>query len=435
MAQVLQQLFSWQDVESSPDILRLQRVLQALPDGPLIEALERMRAGRRNDYPLVAMWHSFIAALMLDHRTHAGLLRELRRNGELRMACGFDPVLGAEAVPSQTAFSRFVAKLVRLEHLVDRVFDDLLERLCRLLPGLGRHLAVDGKAIPAADRSDPEGDLGIKSQTNADGTISETFRWFGYKLHMLIDAVYELPLAFMVTRASEGESPRLPELLSLLKEKHPAVIEAAEDLAGDKAYDSAENKEVAYDEHGIVPLIPVRHLAKAVHEPLNPGRHDTIYISPVGELCCKVVPNAPDPKAEFCQMQFQGHEPERGTLKFRCPAAALGATCRNQQACHSQTRDQGFGRVVRVDLDRDRRKLMPVPSESRTFKTRYARRTSVERFFSRLDHFYGFERHTMRGLSKVRLRIAVALLAVLATALSWIEAGQPERVRCKFQTA
>ena len=40
-------LFSWAEVEESPELERLERVLRVIPDRELIGALERERDGRR----------------------------------------------------------------------------------------------------------------------------------------------------------------------------------------------------------------------------------------------------------------------------------------------------------------------------------------------------------------------------------------------------
>jgi len=40
-----------------------------------------------------------------------------------------------------------------------------------------------------------------KSQKKRD-----TYFWFGYKLHMVVDALYELPVSFTVTPANEADT-------------------------------------------------------------------------------------------------------------------------------------------------------------------------------------------------------------------------------------
>ena len=77
---------------------------------------------------------------------------------------------------------------------------------------------------------------------------------------------------------------------------------------------------------------------------------------------------------------FVGFEKERNTLKYRCPAAAFG-----------------FGRIVRIPIDTDRRIFTPIARHIGKWKKAYDRRTSVERVNSRLDQVLGFEHHTIRG--------------------------------------
>jgi hypothetical protein len=42
--------------------------------------------------------------------------------------------------------------------------------------------------------------------------------WYGYKLHLLVDADYELPVAFEVTKASASEVKQAHRLIDKLKE-------------------------------------------------------------------------------------------------------------------------------------------------------------------------------------------------------------------------
>lgn len=427
-------LFRWQDVESSPDIERARLVLDHLRDEELIARLEEERGHGRNDYPVPCVWNAYVCGLLFRHETTAALIAELKRNAELRALCGFDVLMGAEAVPTESAFSRFFANVSRHTDLLQKMFARLVGHLGELLPDLGVHLAVDGKAVPVVGK-DAEADTGVKSYTDESGTESKTMSWNGYKIHMLCDAVHELPLAFKVTKASEHDGPHLLPLVEQLERDQPVIAARAEDAAADKGYDSAANKAELHDTHGIVPLIPSRNLAKDGMKPLDDQKHDTIYVSPSGELQCRVDPFATNPKAEFCKMQYQGFEPDRETLKYRCPAAAFGATCKNQQACQSATKDKDFGRVIRVALERDRRLHTPVPEDSDTFKDAYKRRTSIERLFSRLDNLYGLEKCRVHGLGKVTARITVALCAMAATAIGWIEEGRIEKRRCTLQSA
>jgi hypothetical protein len=54
---------------------------------------------------------------------------------------------------------------------------------------------------------------------------------------------------------------------------------------------------------------------------------------------------------------------------------------------------------------------------------------SVERVNSRLDVSFGFERHFIRGLNKMKLKLGLALCVMLAMALGRAKENQPEKIR------
>lgn len=47
---------------------------------------------------------------------------------------------------------------------------------------------------------------------------------------MLYEATSELPIAFALTNAAEHESPRLPDRIDYVAERHPTLLERAETL-------------------------------------------------------------------------------------------------------------------------------------------------------------------------------------------------------------
>jgi len=195
------ELFSWEKIDQASDLDRLGLVLSVLPDEDLMVHLEHGRGRGRNEYPIRPCWNALVAGIVYQHESVASLLRELRRNGELRALCGFDPFLGARAVPPEYAFSRFLALVIEAEGRVVRIFDDLVAELARELADLGRVLAVDSKAITSFGkpvcgkhkeakkkdhRRDADADWGTKSYRGVrqDGTHWEKAKsWFGYKLH------------------------------------------------------------------------------------------------------------------------------------------------------------------------------------------------------------------------------------------------------------
>jgi Transposase domain (DUF772)/Transposase DDE domain len=451
-------LFSWQHVDAASDLDRLGLVLSAMPDEKLVVALEAARGRGRDDYPVRPVWNSILAGVVFQHPSVASLRRELRRNAELRAACGFDPALGEKAVPTDSAYSNFVENLVEREPDVRSMFHALGESLRAEIPDLGRFLVFDGKALPsfakgpkkqtskegeqakeseealaAQDeppdrRRDDDADWGVKTYRGkrADGTPWEkVVTWFGFELHLLADSAHEMPLNYKVTKASASEQPELLSLVGETKQLHPAVIETAEQLAADKGLDSEDNNKKLFDDYGIRPIIDKRsdwRKGQDETRALFPDRVDTVVYDVQGTISC-ICPQT----SEQRPMTFWGFESDRGTLKYRCPAAANGFECKGRAGCPSAQTD--YGKIVRIPIENDRRMFTPIPRDSDAWKKGYDRRTAVERINSRIDRVLGFELHTIRGIKKMEVRVGIALVVLLAMALGRIRAGQREQMR------
>jgi len=439
------QIFSWTMVDVSSDLRRLELVLSSIPDEALMRKLELERKGRRDDNPIRSLWNSLLAGIVFEHEKIEHLRRELLRNGELREVCGFEVVKCSEAVPSSSAYSRFMKKLIRNRFLIEKMLDDLVAELCKLLPDFGSRLAIDSKKLESysvskqdpSKSSDPDADWGCKTYKGVrkDGTLWEQVkRWFGYKLHLIVDSIYELPVAFEVTNASVNDSPRLIPMIERLKEHHPELLEQTEYLTGDKGYDSAKNNGVLWDNYGIKPVIDTRSMW--TDEPEKPrsllGDFDNIFYNEKGKVLCRrfAKENESD---NYCPMAFEGFEKNRDCLKFRCPAAAYGLDCEMKNSCKNGA--DGFGRIVRVPLDFDRRIFTPLYRSSYKWKREYKHRTAVERVNSRIDTSFGFENHNIRGLKKMRCKVGIALVVMLAMAVGRIKANQIENIRSLVKKA
>ena len=202
-------LFSWKDVDCASDLDRLRMVLEVIPDEDLMLAMEAARGKGRDDYPIRAVWNSVLSGVVFGHPHIESLKRELRRNAELRDVCGFEVLKGTEAVPTSSAYSRFLRRLFDYRAIIDAMFDGLVDRLVVLLPDFGKALGVDSKAIASfgnpTKKSDGDGRRDTDAQwgkkeyhgENTDGKPwKKIVTWFGYKLHLLVDTTYELPVAY-----------------------------------------------------------------------------------------------------------------------------------------------------------------------------------------------------------------------------------------------
>jgi hypothetical protein len=110
--------------------------------------------------------------------------------------------LDAERLPSRSTFNRFVTRLSKHQDLVEECLSQVTTRLQELLPDFGENMAVDSTIVRSHSNlnkkvvSDPEASWTAKTGSNGKK------QWFwGYKLHLAVDADYELPLAMTVTTA------------------------------------------------------------------------------------------------------------------------------------------------------------------------------------------------------------------------------------------
>ena len=454
-------LFCWRDVENLGDLKRLVLVLKTMPDERLMQALEGERGQGRDEYPIRAVWNSLVAGVVCQHASVEELRRELLRNAQLRQVCGFDPVKPAEqVVPPACAYTRFFRSLFKQAERVDAMFDELVESLRRELEGFGRHLAGDGKAIrtharapkqdaepkPEDGRRDTDADWGTKTRKRKrdDGTSYEKItRWFGYKLHLVVDADYELPVAYEITKASAGEAPVARTLVKQLGERHKDLMkETCEVYLYDKAGDDTTLITSLWDDHGIKPVIPIRDCWQEGDEielPSGdrrktrqvPGTRDVVYTGEGGVycLCPRTVASAKAGEVDkMREMAFGGFEKDRSTLRYRCPARQYGYQCPGAERCKAKT-------GVRIKLDVDRRVFTPLARNTYAWERTYKKRTSVERVNSRFDVSYGFERHFIRGLKKMRLRTGLALVVMLSMALGRVRENRKDLARSLVQAA
>ena len=81
-----------------------------------------------------------------------------------------------------------------------------------------------------------------------------------------------------------------------------------------------------------------------------------------------------------------GHEPQRGNLKYRCPAQYEGWECPMSERCNA---GKQYGLTVRAPREIDLRRFPALPRATPKFERLYKRRPAVERVNARLKIFWG----------------------------------------------
>ena len=425
-------MFVWDnDLENLGDLKRLDLVLESLPDEELMRTLEIKRGHGRDDYPVRAMWNLIIAMIVFGHARFADVIRELNRNVQLRFICGF----GVGKVPCAVNVHRFVMNLEKHQDLITEIFYALVAKLSELLPDFGEDIAIDSKWVHSlAKRVSNNKKSGRRGEHDATwgkkeykGRRPDGTQWvkvelcFGFKLHVLVDANYELPLAYMVSDAAGNDKVYGKNLLENLEKNRPVVLERAEHFMGDRAYDDTEL--IQYLKGlGIKAVIDKRDMWRDETEKEVPG-YEGIYYNERGEVFCYA------PKyGERHEMRPAGYDSERDCLRMKCPAKMYGISCSEVDSC-THTKN------IRIPLSVDERIFTQIARPSYKWKSYYNKRTSVERVFSRLDVSFGFEEKKLRGIKRMELLSSMALIVMNAMAVGRIREKTPELMRSLVKAA
>lgn len=392
---------------------RLVIVLEGLDVEKLLAALERERWTGRKGHSIRGMWATLIAGVVHQSASLAGVVRLLKGNKAVREVCGF----AKDKVPDEDALGRFLRKLVNHEKELDECFESMVERLRQLFPGYGKKLVGDSTDIVAWSNghrrqpSDGDAKWGAKKASHRGGKAEgdkedekkdDLYYWFGYKLHLLIDALTELPVSFVVTPANVADTVELPTLMEKAKLKRPDAKPDA--VIFDKGYDSKNNNDVVYKEYKAVPIIPIREREGAQLE---------------GICNVKGTPTC------GCGLEMVYWGRDGNYLKYRCPHVLGKATCKSLSPCTSSA----YGYVLKLPIADDVRRHPPVPRETKKWARLYKLRTSIERVNGRLKDFLGLRRITVRGVAKVTVRSLLSLMVMVATAIGMAQRHRLKEVR------
>jgi Transposase DDE domain len=473
-----QPLFAWDALEDSPSLGTIKRLLAAIPDAPLLDSLRQARGHGRDDHPVGVLWGVVLLTIVLRHVHFEACLAELRRNDDLRALIGI-PRDEEDKVPDGWNVSRFLHVLGQEPHRghLHAVFDHMVQRLAEAVPELGCHSAGDASALnarrnkkgaaaaatttapqpsdatptppeaanalPAANPTptallaptaaaepappnkgvlDPYGlpvaAGGRKEYTDADGKVVKVVEWFGYKFHLLVDVKHEVTLAYVISSTKMADNEVLPDLLQQARANLPAG--RIKTLAYDKAADDEAVHELLHDA-GIQPLIQHRQLWKTEPERLLPG-HDgssNIVYDEAGTLYC--YDKVSDPPVRH-PMAYIGHEPDRGTLKYRCPAKHEDWHCPMSSICNA---GKSYGKTVRIKQEEDLRRFPPIPRATKQFERLYKGRTAVERVNGRIKIYWGADDGNLVG--GPRFHAFLGAIMVVHLGMATVLASLPRR--------
>lgn len=339
----------------------------------LIARLEATRWTGRPGYPIRAMVGLALVKAVYALPTWTRTVALVRDHAALREVLG--------TAPSVDAAYRFTAKLREHGDLLAACIGRVLAALHAQRPEMGRTVAIDGSDLPAYANgqkyvskggalrerfSDPDASWGHRSAVSTRSRGG----YYGYKIHALVCTATDLPIAWRVETARDSEIPLAPILLDAAAARgfRPAVAVLDKGYDGEQIYRDIECR-------GIRPVIPLKQTPS-----VKAGKHNP-------------------PSCEHGTWIFAGADARRGASKWRCPSGECSPGS--------------------VWIKADRLHTL-IPRTSERWKALYHQRGSVERSFGRLKHEWGMLPLRVRRLERVRIHVALSVLAQLASALAVI---------------
>jgi transposase len=240
-------------VKTIPVVRQLNAIFDTLPDKELIADLTA-RTGRPG-YTVKILWRTYVAMAVLGLPSFASLIRTLQNNPYVAISCG---ITSPEGIPSKFAFSRFMRKLSepRYVTMVKNIMRKLTRGMYDALPNFGKSVCIDSTDLKAWSNgskrpvSDPSASWAVKRDTS--GKIKY---YFGYKLHILADTEYELPIVAKVTTASTHDvrvaTPLLSQARFTYSRFHPEYVIC------DAGYSSKKLRQVIKRQYRAQPIIKV----------------------------------------------------------------------------------------------------------------------------------------------------------------------------------
>ncbi len=390
-------------------LAELAYAFDLLQDQPIIFILKQYRWTGRQGYSLSALWRSYVASFILNLPHTNALIRTLQDSPDLRTVCGF-----TNQLPHRTTFNRFIQRLSNHNELVEKCLASVTEELRKMLPNLGKDVAIDATAVRTHSNpnkrkgaSDPEASWGVKHSTRSKNK-EQTEYFFGYKLHMAADANHGIPLGQLVTTGKRNDSPVMPQLLDHTREIHPWV--QPNSIIADRGYDATSNYLHVY-RMGAMPIIHIRTRRRNESTKKPETLHQGIFTSEGFPTCVGME------AMQYVETNEKGHH------LFRC----------RPQGCH--LKDSYAGGIPHCkneywqDPAENIRLFGVIPRYSQQWKNLYAKRQTIERTFKSMKESRRLEQHCVRGMRMITLHSLMSTLSYQLTALVNLQAGIRDSLR------
>jgi len=366
-----------------------------------------------------ALFCSFIVMKCEGFSQITDLLDYLNNNLLIAHYCGFNIM---KPLPSYWTFDRFIL------NMDNRVLKDVMQKQVLRLAELGiidtSFIGLDSKPVaantaqnnPKSFRKDkfkkgnqPKADkdcgLGVHTASNQHNEKSHEFYW-GYKNHVLVDCITDLPIYEITTTAGIADSTVALDILEKTNEFLP-VRECS--FIGDKAYDVKDIYNTINSKYEGECFIPIN-----ARNTKNPK------LLPIGHPVCDA--------GLAMNKDGKDRSQNRTRQKFCCPFKNSkddsACTC-NHERYFKGKKTRGCTKYITIPDDY----RLSIDRDSIAFKSVYSLRTECERYNSRFSST-GQERLWVRNGKSAENLNSIAHISLLAVALAAVITRRNSSYRC-----
>lgn len=385
----LDQFYEWKPLS------KLEAILSFI-DFTLLEQFLPYNPHKRG--PKGYSWKCLLTALIAMQVeqivTIKALVRRMNSDPVFKRTLGFDYL---DRTPSEATLSRFIT-LMAGTGILEKTFRRMVCRARKLGIIDGTNVAVDASKLTAYEHAVPKSKIpennpafpnwGGKLDTNGN-----FIKWFGWKMHALVDASSGIPISYVITPANIADMDVAEPLIQKMMDDYNEEIRPKYYMM-DAGYDKPELYAAIYAKFHGQAVIPINwRNTKIPPEGINME----------GQLVCAM--NYP--------YVYGGND--NGTIRLLCPHACGKCDCPMGSAWCSSSNTGYVGKVKIKDNPR----FITAPFRGTpAFEKLYNQRTSVERTFGDLKANYNLDNIRVSKMARVKVFMDLSCIALLASRLS-----------------
>uniref|UniRef100_UPI00405656B0 transposase n=1 Tax=Agathobacter sp. TaxID=2021311 RepID=UPI00405656B0 len=394
----LDQFYEWKPLS------KLEALLSFL-DFTLLEQFFQYNPHKRG--PKGYSWKCLLTALIAmqveQMVTIKALVKRMKSDPVFKRSLGFDYL---DPTPSEATLSRFINFMAGTD-ILEKTFHRMICKARKLGLIDGTNVAIDSSKLTAYEHAVPKSKIpennpafpnwGGKLDTNGN-----FIKWFGWKMHALVDTSSGIPISYVITPANIADmdmaEPLIQKMMADYKEEiHPNYY------LMDAGYDKPELYANIYTKFHGQAIIPINwRNTKIPPEGINRE----------GQLVCAM--NYP--------YVYGGND--NGTIRLLCPHVCGKCDCPMGSAWCSSAKSGYVGKVKIKDNPR----FITAPFRGTlAFEKLYNQRTEVERTFGNLKENYNLDTIRVSKMARVKVFMDVSCIALLAFRLS--EAASKDKTK------